>query len=161
MPVLEILSLARNPILRRRARPVEFVGVEEKKLLDDMLETMYLNQGIGLAAPQIGIGKRIIVVDIGEGPIELINPVVVKKGAFESAEEGCLSVPGVMVKVKRPRKISYKALNRDGKSFNSEAEGLLARAIGHEIDHLDARLIIDYANPIKRIFLKRRLLKGV
>jgi len=159
MAILKILKFP-NPILLRSSRTVEAVKPEERELLDSMLETMRFNQGIGLAAPQLGISKRIIVIDIGKGPIELINPVIKKRIGLERGEEGCLSLSGITVMIKRAKKISYKGLDREGRLVEGEAEGLLARAIQHEIDHLDGRLLIDYANPIKRIYLKRRLLKS-
>ena len=124
-----------------------------------MFEMMYISQGIGLAAPQVGISKRAIVVDVGEGPMGLINPIIVEKKGSEVGKEGCLSLPEVMVEIKRAQWIKYRGLDREGKLVEREAEGLLARAIQHEIDHLDGRLILDYANPIKRIFIKRRLIK--
>ena len=158
MPPLKILRFP-NPILRRICRPIELVTIEERILLDNMLETMYLNQGVGLAAPQIGVLKRIIVVDVGEGPMQLINPVLTKRAGSEAGEEGCLSLPETLVKVRRAKEINYKALDREGRPIEAEAEGLLARAIQHEIDHLDGRVIIDHANPIKRVLLKARLVK--
>jgi len=159
MAILKILKFP-NPILLRSSRPVEAVKPEERELLDSMLETMRFNQGIGLAAPQLGISKRIIVIDIGKGPIELINPVIKKRIGLERGEEGCLSLSGITVMIKRAKKISYKGLDREGRLVEAEAEGLLARAIQHEIDHLDGRLLIHYANPVKRIYLKRILLKS-
>ncbi len=159
MAVLKILKFP-NPILLRRSRVVEIVRPEDRELLDSMLETMRFNQGIGLAAPQVGISKRIIVIDIGRGPIELINPVINKRAGSEKWEEGCLSLSGITLKIKRAKRIGYKGLDREGRLVEAEAEGLLARAIQHEIDHLDGRLLIYYANPIKRIYLKRILLKS-
>lgn len=158
MAVLKIVKFP-DPVLRKRSKPIELVGHDERALLDNMLETMCLNQGIGLAAPQVGILKRMIVVDVGEAKVQLINPVIVKKIGSEAGQEGCLSVPDLMVAIKRAKEIIYKGLNRDGKLIEERAEGLLARTIQHEIDHLDGRLIIDYVNPIKRFFLKRRPLK--
>jgi len=158
MPSLEIIKFP-DPILRRKSRPVELVTEEERALAEDMLETMYLNQGVGLAASQAGILKRIIVVDVGKGPIQLMNPVIAKRYGAEKGQEGCLSVPDVLVTVKRAKTIIYKALDKSGKLIEGEAEGLLARVIQHEIGHLDGRLIVDYVNPIKRFFLKRRSLK--
>lgn len=149
-----------NRILASKSKPVEAVKDEERVLIDNMIETMYLNQGVGLAAPQVGIPKRIIVVDVGEGPMELINPAIIKREGLEAGEEGCLSIPGAMVKIKRAKKILYRALTKYAKTVEAEASDLLARAIQHEIDHLDGRLIIDYLNPVKRFFLKRRLEKN-
>ncbi|MFH1753828.1 MAG: peptide deformylase [Candidatus Omnitrophota bacterium] len=149
-----------EPVLAKKSKSIELVTGDERDLLDKMLETMYLNQGIGLAAPQVGISKRAIVVDVGEGPISLINPIVVEKKGQEISKEGCLSLPEVTVEVKRAEWVKYRGLDREGKLIENEAGGLLARAIQHEIDHLDGRLIIDYANPIKRIFIKRRLIRN-
>lgn len=160
MAALAILKYP-APFLKRKSLPLEAVNAPEKALLDDMLETMYLNKGIGLSAPQAGVLKRAIVVDAGEGPVQLINPVITKKTGSERGEEGCLSFPGILVTIKRAKKIRYKGLDKNGTAVEREAEGLLARALQHEIDHLDGRLIIDYANPVKRIFLKRRVLKAV
>jgi peptide deformylase len=158
MAPLRIIKFPES-VLAKKSKPIELVSSDERELLKDMLETMYLNQGIGLAAPQVGVSKRAIVVDVGEGPTQLINPIIIEKIGREVGQEGCLSLPEVMVDIKRARKIKYKGLDKDGRLIEDEAEGLLARAIQHEIDHLDGRVIIDYANPIKRIFLKRRLIK--
>ncbi len=155
MAVREIVKFP-APVLRKRSKEIVSVSSEEKALLADMLETMYLNQGIGLAAPQIGILKRMIVVDIGSGPIKIINPVITKRSGREVSQEGCLSVPNVMIDIKRAEKISYEGLDLDGKPMKGEADGLLARALQHEIDHLDGKIIIDYANFIKKILLKKR-----
>ena len=149
-----------DPVLQRRASSVEVIRPEERALVDNMLETMYLNQGVGLAASLVSVLKRIIVVDVGGGPIDLINPAIAARIGSEKAKEGCLSLPGIMVPVRRAKKIRYKCLNRDGKLTEGEAEGLLARAIQHEIDHLEGRLIIDYVNPVKRFFLKKKILKN-
>ncbi len=159
MPPLQIARFPES-VLTKKSKPIKLVTSHERELLDKMLETMYLNQGIGLAAPQVGVSKRAIVVDAGEGPISLINPIVVQKRGQEAGKEGCLSLPEVMVEIKRAQWIKYRGLDGEGKLVEREAEGLLARAIQHEVDHLDGKLIIDYANPIKRIFLKRRLIKN-
>jgi peptide deformylase len=158
---MSVLRICKFPeqVLRKKSKPVALVTEDEKRLVDDMLETMYLNQGVGLAAPQVGVSKRLIVVDVGEGPVQLINPIITEKSGSEAGQEGCLSLPGVMVEVRRGQIITYKALDREGRAVENRADGLLARAIQHEIDHLDGRIIIDYANPIKRIFLKNRLIK--
>lgn len=160
MPAFKVVKFP-APVLKKESKPIALIRPEEKKLVDDMLETMYVNQGIGLAAPQVGILNRAIVIDAGQGPLQLINPIIVKKTGREIGEEGCLSLPGITLRVKRSKRIMYKGLNRDGKLVEDEAEGLLARAIQHEIDHLDGILIIDYANPVKRFFLKRKLLKKI
>jgi len=158
MSILKVIKYP-NPLLRRPSRHIDLIKEEDKRLADDMLETMYLNQGVGLAAPQVGISKRIIVIDVGDGPIKLINPEVVERRGSATGDEGCLSLPGIMVTVKRSEKIRYKGLDGDGKVIEGEAEGLLSKAIQHEIDHLNGKLVVDYANPIKRLFLKKKLLK--
>ncbi len=112
-------------------------------LLDDMAETMYKAEGVGLAAPQIGMLRRICVIDIGEGLIELINPVIVKKSGKQKGSEGCLSVPNRFEEVERPNKVTVRAQNRKGENIEIKAEGFLARAFCHEIDHLDGTLFID------------------
>ncbi|NQT06370.1 MAG: peptide deformylase [Candidatus Omnitrophica bacterium] len=158
MSILKVIKYP-NPLLRRSSRHIDLIKEEDKRLADDMLETMYLNHGVGLAAPQMGISKRIIVIDVGDGPIKLINPEVVERRGSATGDEGCLSLPGIMVTVKRSEKIRYKGLDGDGKVIEGEAEGLLSKAIQHEIDHLNGKLVVDYANPIKRLFLKKKLLK--
>ena len=153
MSVLKIITFPES-VLRRKSIPVELLKHEDKVLLDNMLETMRASQGVGLAAPQVGILRRIIVLDAGEGVLQLVNPVITAKSGSEVSEEGCLSMPGTMVRVKRAKRITYKALDREGKPVEGKAEGLPARVIQHEIDHLDGRLIIDHLNPIKRFFFK-------
>lgn len=144
-------------ILRKMSNGVAQVGDKESMLLQDMTRTMYLSHGIGLAAPQIGLNVRVAVVDIGNGVIKMINPRIVKRSGMDVMEEGCLSVPGASVNVRRAKKIVVKYIDKSGDETTLEAEGLLARAIQHEIDHLNGRLIIDYMNPIKRFFLKPKL----
>ena len=112
-------------------------------LLDDMADTMYKAEGVGLAAPQVGILRRICVVDIGEGLIELINPVIIEKSGSQKGSEGCLSVPDRFEEVKRPMKVTVRAQDRNGNNFTISAEGFKARALCHEIDHLDGILYID------------------
>ncbi len=112
-------------------------------LLDDMADTMYKAEGVGLAAPQVGILKRVCIVDVGEGLVELINPVIDSKKGSQSGSEGCLSVPNRFEEVKRPMKVTVHAQNRFGESFSLTAEGFMARALCHEIDHLDGVLYID------------------
>lgn len=132
-----------DDILRKKSRVVEKIDNRITTLLDDMLETMYENNGVGLAAPQVGILKRIVVIDIGEGPLFLINPEIIHKEGSYIDEEGCLSIPGEVGKVERPYKVKVKALNRDGKEIVIEGKELLARALCHEIDHLDGILFVD------------------
>lgn len=148
-----------SPVLRKKNLPVEKIGDREISLLEDMAQTMYENKGIGLAAPQIGVNMRLVVVDGRNGLVKLINPRIVGKKNYETAEEGCLSLPNVYIKIKRAKKVSLEFKDCEGNINKLEADGLLARIIQHEIDHLDGRLIIDYVNPIRRFFLTRRLTK--
>ncbi len=150
------LTIVKFPkeILSRKASRVTAVGDEERKILADMAKTMYLNGGVGLAAVQVGIDRQMAVVDIGKGLIKMVNPVLVKTEGSAAIEEGCLSVPSASVKVRRAAKITVQFLNEFGEITQISAEGLLARAIQHEMDHLAGKLIIDYLSPLKRIFLK-------
>jgi len=145
-----------DPFLRKKTHKVEKVTDAERKTLSQMADTMYLNSGVGLAANQVGIDKQLAVVDIGGGLIKLINPVIIKKSGSTIQEEGCLSVPENCIKIKRAKEITVNHLNEDGEACQLSADGLLARAIQHEIDHLSGKLIIDYLNPIKMLFLKRK-----
>ncbi len=148
---MEILKYP-DPTLKKSSAPLLAVGNEDRSLLDKMATVMYDSHGVGLAAPQIGINKQLIVVDIGDKQLlRLVNPVVQKTEGKEKMEEGCLSVPGIYINIKRPQRITIKALNENGRPVNFEATGLLARAILHEIDHLRGKLIIDHINPIRRL----------
>lgn len=151
-----------DPALRERSRPVREVTDNERSALKEMLELMHLGGGIGLAAPQVGIDKQMILVDIGEGPVAVINPRIMRKKGFDVMEEGCLSLPGVYVKVKRARTIRLTGLNEEGQAVSLTASGLLARVLQHEIDHLRGRMIIDYANFLQKIRFRKTLkdLKG-
>lgn len=153
---MEIVCLP-NPTLRKKAVKVLKISGEEKKILDEMAETMYLKGGVGLAACQVGIDKQLVVVDIGDGLLKLVNPVIIKKEGSETLEEGCLSVPEAVIKVKRAKKITVEYLNEKGEAMTMTAEGLLARVIQHEIDHLLGKLIVDYLSPIKKLFFSNRL----
>lgn len=132
-------------ILRKKSRDVENIDNRIITLLDDMKETMENAKGVGLAAPQVGVLKKVVVIDIGEGLIEFINPVIVYQKGEQCNEEGCLSIPGRSGKVKRPEKVIVRAKNRNGETFELEAEGLLAIACCHEIDHLSGIVYIDKA----------------
>lgn len=132
-----------DPILREKSVPVKHITANIHKLLDDMAETMYAANGVGLAAPQVGINKRVVVIDVGEGIIELINPEIIAMEDEQIGPEGCLSIPGLTGEVKRARKCKVRALDRDGHEFELEGEDLLARAFQHEIDHLNGVLFID------------------
>ena len=146
-----------DPILGKRAKEVEEITDEIEKLASDMLETMYANQGVGLAASQVGVQKRVFVADTGSGPQVFINPKILKKYGKEDSEEGCLSVPGDFLKIKRAKSLEVEALNLEGKKFKVKASGLLARAIQQEMDHLEGILIIDRLSFWKK--LKRKLFK--
>lgn len=149
-----------NDILRQRAKAVECLDTEIKDLVDQMAQTMYSNEGVGLAAPQVGISKRIIVLDIGEGLISLINPEILKKNEIkELLEEGCLSLPETRVEVTRATEIIVKGMDENGEFVEYHAKGLFARAVQHEMDHLDGKLIIDYASSISRTILHSKLKK--
>lgn len=134
-----------NETLRKKSREVEVIDDRILTLLDDMAETMYDANGVGLAAPQVGVLKKVVVIDVGDGLIELINPIITYKKGEQIDAEGCLSVPGRSATVSRPEKVMVRALNRKGEEINIEGTGLLARALCHEIDHLSGTLYIDNA----------------
>lgn len=134
-----------DDILRKKSRVVDEINPRISLLIKDMKETMYHSNGVGLAAPQVGILKRIAVIDIGDGPMVIINPEIVEMQGSHLANEGCLSIPGSQKSVERPEKVTVKAMNEDGEKIVIEGEGLLARALCHEIDHLDGILFIDKA----------------
>ncbi|MFA5143103.1 MAG: peptide deformylase [Candidatus Omnitrophota bacterium] len=146
-----------DPALRKKAAKVGKITPCEKDLLNEMARIMYLAQGVGLAASQVGVSKQLAVIDVGTGLIKLINPVIAKREGSEVLEEGCLSLPGVNVKVKRARMVIVNFLDEEGNARRLCADGLLARALQHEIDHLTGVLIIDYLNPIKKLLLKRKI----
>lgn len=154
-----ILELKKHPnsALRKKAEKVKEIDEEVTVLIDNMLETMYANQGVGLAAPQIGVSKQIVVIDIGDGPKIFINPKILKKKGEEMSEEGCLSVPGTYLKIKRAKEVTVEALNERGEEFTIEATGLLARCLQQEIDHLNGVLILNRLSFWDK--LKRKLFK--
>jgi peptide deformylase len=156
MPELTLKTFP-EPILRKKAERVGRISAGDRAILTDMAKAMYLHQGVGLAAVQVGIDKQIALIDIGDGLITMINPVIVKQEGLESQEEGCLSCPGASVKVKRAKKITVQFLDENGNIAEIKAEGLLARAIQHELDHLSGKLIIDYLNPIKKLITKKKI----
>ena len=158
MSRLEILHYP-DPRLRRRAESVSVVDDDMRRLIDDMLETMYDAPGIGLSAPQVNVAKRVITVDVSKdrsAPLALVNPEIRWVDGEMETEEGCLSVPGVYELVKRPERVRVSALDRDGHSREIDAEGLLAVCIQHEIDHLDGRLFVDYLSRLKRQRIRRK-----
>lgn len=132
-----------DPVLRKRCEEVREITPEIKELIRNMFETMYQNRGVGLTASQVGVLKRVVVADVGNGPQVFINLRILKKEGLERAEEGCLSVPGVYLDVKRAKTMTVEALDENGKKFKTEAAGLLARCLQQEIDHLNGILIID------------------
>jgi peptide deformylase len=151
-----------DPRLRTIAQPVETVDDELRTLVDDMLETMYASKGIGLAATQVNVHRRLLVADVSEEqdqPLVFVNPEVVSREEVEVHQEGCLSVPGIYEEIQRAQRIRVKALGRDGQPFEMDVEGLLAICIQHEIDHLDGKLFVDYLSELKRQRIRKKLEK--
>ncbi|MEA3260666.1 MAG: peptide deformylase [Pseudomonadota bacterium] len=162
MAKLEILEFP-DPRLRTVAKPVETVDDALRNLIDDMIETMYEASGIGLAASQVNVHKRLLVIDVSESrdqPLVFINPEITPLTEdLAPYEEGCLSVPGFYEKVERPSRVRINALDRNGEPFEIETDGLLATCIQHEIDHLDGKLFVDYVSRLKRDRIKKKLQK--
>jgi peptide deformylase len=162
MAKLEILHFP-DPRLRHPAQPVEHVDKDIHRLVDDMFETMYEAPGIGLAAPQVNVSKKILVIDVSEdrsAPLCFINPEVLERRGVEEMEEGCLSVPGFYENVQRAEWVRVHALDREGKPFEMEADGLLAVCVQHEIDHLEGKLFVDYLSSLKRQRIRKKLEKA-
>jgi len=159
MAILEIKEYG-EPVLRGKALPLKEITPEILNLIKDMAETMYTDSGVGLAAPQAGVSKRIIVIDGEEdGLIALVNPTIVKSEGEVEDEEGCLSLPGIYSQVKRSSKVTVKALNENGDPIEITKEGLTARALQHEIDHLDGILFVDRIGRMERQILLKKLKK--
>ena len=171
---MAILEIKRYPesVLQKNAKPIEDIDGTLQRLIDDMVETMYAAPGVGLAAPQVGVLDRLLVIDINSAREEdepkeryplivLINPEITLSEGEASAEEGCLSLPGYSTGVKRAECVSVKGFDREGKPIIIEGEGLLARALQHEIDHLNGMLLIDRISSIKREFFKKRFQKAL
>jgi peptide deformylase len=172
MAVLEILTYP-DPRLALKSKPVEKVDEDVRRLIDDMFETMYLSDGVGLAAPQVGITQRIIVVDCAPRPEDeepgtplkprepyaVVNPEVVERSGTIIWEEGCLSVPGYVDEIERAEKVTVKGLNREGEAITIEAEGLLAVCLQHEVDHLEGVLFVDRLSRLKQAMVKKKLKK--
>ncbi|HCK76950.1 MAG TPA: peptide deformylase [Gammaproteobacteria bacterium] len=161
MALLDILVYP-DPRLRNKALPVQEVDSAIGGLVDDMAQTMYSAPGIGLAATQVNLNKRIVVIDTSEHQDQLqvfINPVLTGMGEQIETEEGCLSVPGVIVPVKRHSEVQVSALGKDGKPFELHATGLLAICIQHEVDHLDGKVFVDYLSQLKRDRIRKQLLR--
>lgn len=162
MAILTILEFP-DPRLRKKAQPVAAVDDRVRELVDDMLETMYAAPGVGLAATQVNVQRRVVVLDVSEvhdQPWVFINPELeILDASLCEYDEGCLSVPGFYEKVSRPERIRVRALDRDGKPFAIEPDGLMAVCIQHEIDHLDGKLFVDYLSPLKRQRIRMKLAK--
>ena len=154
-----------DPILRKKCEPLEKVDAETKKLMDDMLETMYAAPGIGLAAVQVGILKRLVVIDISKAeekkkPLFLINPQIIRQSKKTSVyEEGCLSLPGQFAEIERPAECTLKYIDYNGKEKELKADGLLATCVQHEVDHLNGILFIDYLSKLKKDMIIKKLVK--
>lgn len=153
-----------DPVLKQPAKPVAAVDDEVRRLIDDMAETMYAADGVGLAAPQIGVLSRVIVIDTsprqeGQRLIHLVNPEIVKTEGRTTYTEGCLSIPGEAEEVERAAKVWVRALDRDGRTFELECDGLLAIAVQHECDHLEGTLFVDHLSSLKRELIRRRMKK--
>lgn len=162
MAILDILHFP-DPRLRQRAREVDQVDDRLRQLVDDMFETMYQAPGIGLAATQVDVQQRVVVIDISQDqdqPQVFINPQILAREGVEEMDEGCLSVPGIYERVQRAERIKVRALDRDGQRFELETDGLLAVCIQHEIDHLDGKLFVDYLSQLKRQRIRKKLEKA-
>lgn len=162
MELLPILEFP-DPRLRTKAKPVEHVDDELRSLIDRMFATMYAAPGIGLAATQVDVHRRFMVIDVTEDhsqPLVFINPEIVARDGKTVYQEGCLSVPGIYADVERADRITVRALDRDGNPFELEADGLLAICIQHEMDHLEGKVFIDYLSPLKREQVRKRLEKA-
>ena len=163
--MLRKILIEPDPILRKKCEPLEKVDIETKKLMDDMLETMYAAPGIGLAAIQVGILKRLVVIDISKAeekknPIFLINPQIIHKSKKTSVyEEGCLSLPGQFAEIERPAECTLKYVDYNGREKELKAEGLLATCVQHEVDHLNGTLFIDYLSKLKKDMIIKKLVK--
>jgi peptide deformylase len=163
MALLEIKKYPEK-VLKEKALVLKNIDASTQHLIDDMIDTMHAAYGVGLAANQVGVLQKLCVIDLSsreeKGPlITLINPIVAEKEGIVDAEEGCLSVPGYLTSIKRAEKVLVKGIDREGKEIEIEAAGLLARALQHEIDHLEGLLFIDRMSPIRREFFKRRYKK--
>ena len=146
---IRTIRISTDEVLRKKCKEVKEITPNLLTLLDDMADTMYDANGVGLAAPQVGILKRVVVIDIGEGLVELINPEILETSGSQIDDEGCLSVPGKTATVERPYYVKAQAMDREGNEFIIEGEELMARALCHEIDHLDGILYIDKALPVE------------
>jgi peptide deformylase len=151
------IRLYGDPCLRKKSKPVKEVGPVERMLIQAMIQLMHEQKGIGLAAPQVGINEQIFVADVGEGPFAVINPHIGHRKGVDIMEEGCLSIPGVVVVVKRPQEITLRYRDENNKSVTRVCRDLLARVVLHETDHLNGRLIVDYAGWREKFKLRSQL----
>lgn len=161
--MLEILIYP-DTQLRKIASPVANVDGKTAEFVDNMLETMYDAPGVGLAATQVGEHSRIVVIDVsedGDSPLTLINPKILEFDGEAETQEGCLSIPEVYEKIKRPESVRVSAIDRSGEPFEMDADGLLACCIQHEIDHLNGKLFVDYLSPLKRNRIRKKMLKFI
>ncbi|MCK5580231.1 MAG: peptide deformylase [Candidatus Omnitrophica bacterium] len=146
-----------DPCLCQKAEAVKEAGIAERMLFEAMIETMYKEKGVGLAAPQVGVNKQIFVVDVGEGPVVVVNPKVIKKSGCAVMEEGCLSVPEIVVKIKRPEKILVKYIDENNQLVEKQYSELMARVFLHEMDHLSGKMIVDYAGWRQKFQIRKQL----
>ena len=153
------IRLYGDPVLRKKAKPISHISDKHVQILSEMARIMYAGSGIGLAASQIGISEEMIVADIGSGLHKLINLKIIKREGWQTLDEGCLSIPGVCIKVKRARKITLTAQDELSRTLTLEAEDLLACVLQHEMEHLKGKLIVDYASFFERLKIKRKLAK--
>jgi len=165
MSVLEIVTYPAD-VLKRKAALVKKVDAGLQKLIDDMIETMHNAHGVGLAAPQVGASRRVVVLDLSTKEesvpvIVLVNPEIIEADGMIESEEGCLSIPECLMVINRAEKITVRAADRDGKPIEIKAEGLMARALQHELDHLDGLVLFDRLSAVKREFAKKRYLKNL
>ena len=154
---LRTICVYPNPVLREETEEVTVFDDELKTLVADMWETMYANDGIGLAAPQVGVSKKVIVIDYKDDKYVLVNPVILSEEGEVTGEEGCLSFPGIYEKVVSPEKMTVTYKDENGEEITRELEGFIARVFAHEIDHLKGRLLIDRVSPLKRQFMKKKI----
>jgi peptide deformylase len=146
-----------DPCLKKRSQKIDQVGPGERFLIESMIETMYAHKGVGLAAPQVGINQQLFVVDVGDGPFAVINPEILRQSGSSRQEEGCLSIPGVTIEVKRPARLKVRYVDAHNHPVEREMSDLLARVFQHENDHLQGKLIVDYADAKEKVKLKSLL----
>jgi peptide deformylase len=152
------LKIYPDTVLREKALPVKNLDGDSLDLINSMIQLMYKNQGIGLAAPQVGVLKRIIIADIGEGLLTLINPEIIEKEGQDKLEEGCLSLPGIQIEITRNYTTTVRGVDSQGKEIERELNGLMSRVVQHEIDHLGGALIIDYVSVVEKFLLTKKYL---